>query len=142
MSLLGALLLAASFKVQVLSFVSRDELDRFVGAGAITRWVLAHRGPIRPGQKTLFPIVVRKVSAGATLVADFQVFASDGRLVLNWPACCRASRESSPNLWLLEPVPELTLLPSDLEGLYTAVAVVRDQAGGQRKASERVVLSQ
>jgi hypothetical protein len=144
LSLISALLLAASFKVQVLSFVSREELDRFVSGGAVTQLVLAHRGPIRPGQKTLFPIVARKVPPRAALVADFQVHASDGRLLINWPACCRAvgAAAAGSGILLLEPVPELTLLPSDLDGLYTATAVVRDQAGAQRKGKERVVLSQ
>jgi len=61
--------------------------------------------------------------------------------VINRPACCRASRETAPGVYLLEPVPEMTLLPSDPAGLYTATALVRDERGAERLATERVVLT-
>jgi hypothetical protein len=37
-------------------------------------------------------------------------------------------------------VPELLLLPSDLDGLYTGQAVVWDDSGAERRATERLVL--
>ena len=130
-------MIAAALIIQVLSFTSAENLDRYVGGGFVTRLVLAHRGPIKPRETTFLPIVVRGAQEGEELEADFQVFASDGRLVLNQPKCCRASKQIYPGIWLLEPVPQLLLLPSDVPGLYTAVATVRG-----KKARERLVLTQ
>jgi hypothetical protein len=145
--LLLALLLAAgpakpsrpSFKASVLSVISRQVLDRWVEGGVLVRIRDAHRGPLHAGETTLLPIVARNVPKGAELVADFQILASDGRVVLNRPSCCTASRERAPGLYVLEPVPELILMAGDLAGLYTATAVVRDQRGGQVIARERLV---
>jgi hypothetical protein len=70
------------------------------------------------------------------------VRASDGRVILRRPACCRASRESAPGIYLLEPIPALTFVASDLPGLYTATAVIWDSSGAERRARERLVLLQ
>jgi hypothetical protein len=145
---LVALLLAAAvppkaaFRPSVLSLAAADDLDRWVQGGFAARLVAAHRGTVRAGQKTLLPIVATSVPRGATLIADFQVTASDGRIVLRRPACCRASQERAPGLYVLHPVPELLLLPSDLEGLYTARAVIWDDSGRERRAIEHLVLVQ
>ena len=134
-----ALLLAASFKVSVLSVASNADFERWLTGNFITRMRDAHRGPVKAGQVTMFPIVVHKTRPGAVLVADFQVRASDGRVVINRPACCRASKERVAGFYVLDPVPELTLMASDLEGLYTATATVRDETGAERVARERLV---
>ena len=134
-----ALLLAASFKAAVLSVASGADLERWLAGNFLVRMRDGHRGTAKPGQTTLFPIVVQKARPGTILVADFQVRASDGRVVLNRPACCRAAKERVPGVYVLDPVPELTLMASDLEGLYTATATVRDETGAERVARERIV---
>lgn len=123
----------------MLSVASRADLDRWIESGPLARLRDAHRGTVRPGQPTLLPIVVRNVPRGAALDADLKVVASDGRIVLDRPACCKAAQERAPGLYLLEPVPELTLMPGDLAGLYTVIAIVRDQTGAQATARERIV---
>ena len=134
-----ALLLAASLKASVLSLASAADLDGWLAGNFLVRLRDAHRGTTRAGQTTLFPIVVQNAPKGAALVADFRVVASDGRVVVNRPACCRARQEKAKGVYVLEPVPELTLMASDLDGLYTATAVVRDEAGTERIARERIV---
>jgi hypothetical protein len=134
-----ALLLAASFKASVLSVASNAVLERWLAGNFLTRIRDAHRGTAKAGEKTLFPIVVQKARAGSVLVADFEVRASDGRVVLNRPACCRATKERVAGVYVLDPIPELTLMASDLEGVYTATATVRDETGTERVARERIV---
>jgi hypothetical protein len=132
----------AAFRVRVLSLIQPEDVDRWLKAGFFGRLSIAHRGTVRAGQKTFLPIVAENVPRGASLIADFQVMASDGRVVLRRPACCRASKESAPGVYVLHPSPDLLLLPSDLEGLYTAQAVVWDESGAERRATERLVLMQ
>jgi hypothetical protein len=134
-----ALLLAASFKASVLSVTSTAVLERWLAGNFLVRMRDGHRGPARAGEKTLFPIVVQKARPGSVLVADFEVRASDGRVVLNRPGCCRATKERAPGVYVLDPIPELTLMASDLDGLYTATATVRDETGTERIARERIV---
>ena len=131
----------ASYKVRVLSLASREDLSRWLQGGFVARLGLGHRGTVRAGQRTFFPIVAEKVPKGAVLVADFQVFGSDGRLVQSRPACCRAIAKVA-GVVVLDPIPDLLLLPSDMEGLYTATATVRDRSGAERRSREHLVLTQ
>ena len=83
-AVLLALLLAASpppqavFRVRVLSLAKAEDLERWLKGGYFSRLTIAHRGTVRPGQKTFLPIVAEKVPQGATLIADVQIMASDG----------------------------------------------------------------